>query len=47
MGRFLKWARDEEQSERLNLAIVAANNHYVGSGSGAANTVRKILNCQK
>ena len=29
--RFLKRARDdEEQRDRLNLAIVAVNNHYAG-----------------
>ena len=34
LARFLKRARDEEeQRDRLNLAIVAANNHYAGFGS--------------
>ena len=33
----------EEQRERLNLAIVAANNHYAGFGPGTANTFRKML----
>ena len=42
-ARFLKRARDEEQRDRLNLAIVAANNHYAGFGSGIANTFRKML----
>ena len=43
-ARFLKRARDEEeQRDRLNLAIVAANNHYAGFGPGTANTFRKIL----
>jgi hypothetical protein len=27
----------------INLAIVAANNHYAGFGSGTANTFRKML----
>jgi hypothetical protein len=40
-ARFLKRARDEEQKDRLNLAIVAANNHYAGFGPG--NTFRKML----
>jgi hypothetical protein len=43
-----KWARfveraKEEQLDRLNLAIVAANNYYAGFGPGTANTFRKIL----
>jgi uncharacterized protein YecE (DUF72 family) len=42
-ARFLKRARDEEQRDRLNLAIVAANNHYAGFGPGTANTFRKML----
>jgi hypothetical protein len=33
-ARFLK--RAEEQRDRLNLAIVAANNHYAGFGPGTA-----------
>jgi hypothetical protein len=41
-ARFLKRAR-EEHRDRLNLAIVAANNHYVGFGPGTANTFRKML----
>ena len=41
-ARFVKRAR-EKQSERLNLAIVAANNHYAGFGPGTANTFRKML----
>ena len=41
-ARFLKRAR-EEQREKLNLAIVAANNHYAGFGPGTANTFRKML----
>ena len=42
-ARFVKKARDEEQRDNLNLAIVAANNHYAGFGSGAANALRKML----
>jgi hypothetical protein len=43
-----KWARfveraKEEQRDRLNLAIVAANNYYAGFGPVTANTFRKIL----
>jgi hypothetical protein len=34
-ARFLKRAR-KEQRDRLNLAIVAANNHYAGFGPGTA-----------
>jgi hypothetical protein len=41
-ARFVKRARDE-QRDRLNLAIVAANNHYAGFGPGTANTFRKML----
>jgi uncharacterized protein YecE (DUF72 family) len=41
-ARFIKRARDEEQ-DRLNLAIVAANNHYAGFGPGTVNTFRKML----
>ena len=41
-ARFLKRAR-EEQRDRLNLAIVGANNHYAGFGPGTANTFRKML----
>jgi hypothetical protein len=39
---FVKKAR-KEQLDRLNLAIVAANNHYAGFGSGTANTFRNML----
>ena len=42
-ARFLKRAREEEQ-KKINLAIVAANNHYAGFGPGTANTFRKMLN---
>ena len=41
-ARFLKRARDE-QRDRLNLAIVTANNHNAGFGPGTANTFRKML----
>jgi uncharacterized protein YecE (DUF72 family) len=41
-ARFLKRARDD-QRDRLNLAIIAANNHYAGFGPGTANTFRKML----
>ncbi|MGC2599242.1 MAG: hypothetical protein WA395_14070, partial [Nitrososphaeraceae archaeon] len=41
-ARFLSRAREEKQ-DRLNLAIVAANNHYAGFGPGTANTFRKML----
>jgi uncharacterized protein YecE (DUF72 family) len=41
-ARFLKRAR-EEHLEKVNLAIVAANNHYAGFGPGTANTFRKML----
>jgi hypothetical protein len=40
-ARFLKRAREEEH-KKINLAIVAANNHYAGFGPGTANTFRKI-----
>jgi uncharacterized protein YecE (DUF72 family) len=42
-ARFVKRAK-EEQRDRLNLAIIAANNHYAGFGPGTANTFRKMLN---
>jgi hypothetical protein len=41
-ARFLKRAR-EEQGSRLNIAIVAANNHYAGLGLVTAYTFRKML----
>ena len=41
-ARFVKKAR-EEQLDRLNLVIVAANNHYAGFGPRTANTFRKML----
>ena len=39
--RFLKRVREEHR--KINLAIVAANNHYAGFGPGTANTFRKML----
>ena len=42
-ARFLKRTSDEEQRDRLNLAIVAANNHYAGFGPGTPNTFNKML----
>jgi len=33
-ARFLKRARDEEQRNRLNLVIIATNNHYARFGPG-------------
>ena len=41
-SRFVKRAR-EEQLDRLNIAIVSANNHYAGFGPGTASTFRKML----
>ena len=41
-SRFVKKAK-EEQRDRLNLAIVGANNHYAGFGPGTVNTFRKML----
>jgi hypothetical protein len=46
-ARFLKRARDEEQRNRLNLVIIATNNHYARFGPGTANTCRKMLIWQK
>ena len=40
-ARLLKRARGEHRE--INLAIVAANNHYSGFGPGTANTFRKML----
>jgi uncharacterized protein YecE (DUF72 family) len=39
--RFLKRARDEEQRDKLNLAIIAANNHYAGFGPGTVKLLQK------
>jgi uncharacterized protein YecE (DUF72 family) len=40
-ARFVKKARIEHRE--INLAIVAANNHYAGFGPGTANIFRKML----
>ena len=40
-ARFLKKAREEHK--KINLTIVAANNHYARFGPGTANTFRKML----
>ena len=42
-ARFLKRARDEEQRNRLNLVIIATNNHYAGLWPRIANIFRKML----
>jgi hypothetical protein len=42
LARFVKRSREEKRGT-LNLAIVAANNHYAGFGPGTANTFRKML----
>ena len=41
-ARFLKRDREEEH-KKINLAIVAANNHYAGFGPGIANIFRKMV----
>jgi len=47
-ARFLKRARNEqEQRDRLNLAIVAANNHYAGFGPELLTHLGKCWICQK
>jgi uncharacterized protein YecE (DUF72 family) len=40
-----KWANDIQtvEDEGINLAIVAANNHYAGFGPGTVNIFRKML----
>ena len=40
-----KWAENikNAQEERMNLAIVAANNHYAGFGPGTVNMFRKMI----
>ena len=40
-----KWADNIKnvQDERVNLAIVAANNHYAGFGPGTANIFRNMI----
>ena len=47
-----KWARNlrrvtETEKNKVNLAIVAANNHYAGFGPGTANMFRKILGLEE
>src|SRR6188472_1079875 len=42
--RYQLLCRAKEENMNINLAIVAANNHYAGFGSGTANTFRKMLN---
>jgi hypothetical protein len=42
-----RWARivkraEKEQRDNLNLAIVAANNHYAGFGPETVNTFRSL-----
>jgi hypothetical protein len=41
--RYQLLCRAKEENMNINLAIVAANNHYSGFGSGTANTFRKML----
>jgi len=41
--RYQLLCRAKEENMNINLAIVAANNHYAGFGSGTANTFRKML----
>ena len=40
-----KWADNIKniQDERVNLAIIAANNHYTGFGPGTANIFRNMM----
>ena len=40
-----KWAENIKtvQDERIELAIIAANNHYAGFGPGTANVFRNML----
>ena len=40
-----KWANDIKKVEEqgVNLAIIAANNHYAGFGPGTVNILRKML----
>jgi hypothetical protein len=40
-----KWANNIKniQDERVNLAIIAANNHYAGFGPGTANIFRNMM----
>jgi len=40
-----KWANDikKVEEEGINLAIIAANNHYAGFGPGTVNIFRNML----
>ena len=47
-----KWARKlnritETEKDKVNLAIVAANNRYAGFGPGTANMVRKMIGLEE
>jgi uncharacterized protein YecE (DUF72 family) len=47
-----KWARKlkriaETEKDKVNLAIVAANNHYAGFGPGTANMFRKMVGLEE
>jgi uncharacterized protein YecE (DUF72 family) len=47
-----KWARKlnriaETEKDKINLAIVAANNHYAGFGPGTANMFRKMVGLEE
>ena len=41
--RYQLLCRAREENMNINLAIVAANNHYAGFGPGTANTFKKML----
>lgn len=41
--RYQLLCRAKEENMNINLAIVAANNHYAGLGPATANTFRKML----
>jgi hypothetical protein len=41
--RYQLLCRAREENMNINLAIVAANNHYTGFGPGTANTFKKML----
>jgi hypothetical protein len=38
-----KWAENIKNVQELNLAIVAANNHYAGFGPGTVNIFRNMI----
>ena len=42
-GQISEKRQRRRTGDRLNLAIVAANNHYAGLGPATANTFRKML----